>query len=191
MARGTATSTSDYDVLGICRAGEKTRIARKQNGRYWDVVVVPEKDLRKLGDEHLAWTDALVLWERRVEGRMLVQRLKKLRKAPYTAAPKYERDLLKVWVQKQLERCRLGGVQGNYRRAELQNALIEHYFVMRKKRFWGPKAGFAWLQENDPATYSLLEKSLANPLSLGALGAVAERVYGVNCEKSIGAPSGE
>lgn len=31
---------------------------------------------------------------------------------------------------------------GLYRRAEFHNALIEHYFFMRQKRFLGPKEAF-------------------------------------------------
>ena len=77
-AREVSTSTSDYDVVGICKRGPKTRIAKKKNGYYWDVFVYAETDLRKLDDQHLGWRDARVLFERGRYGRNLVHRLQKL-----------------------------------------------------------------------------------------------------------------
>jgi predicted nucleotidyltransferase len=57
-ARGLATPTSDCDVVGIRRRGQKLRIAKKQKGFFWDVFVYPEKDLIKLGESHFSWKSA-------------------------------------------------------------------------------------------------------------------------------------
>lgn len=145
-ARGQTTSTSDYDVIGVRRRGEKTRIAKKQNGHYWDVFVYSEKGLLK---------------------------------KPFKRHPLYEVRAIRAWAQKELDRCRAGDIQGLYRRAEFQNALIDHYFFIRQKRFWGPKEGFAWIKENDPSAFKLIYRSLKYPQNLSFLKAAALRVYKV------------
>src|SRR5690242_9277692 len=176
-ARGLATPTSDYDVFGVRRSGQKTRIAKKQNGSYWDVFVYSEKDLRKLSDQHLSWKDARILQGDGQYGRRLLSRIRKLVRKPHKPQPQYQIDILKVWAQKELDRCRVNDIQGLYRRAEFHAALIDHYFVLRKQRFWGPKAAFAWLEENDPKTFQLLKMSFQKPTNLALLRSAASRVY--------------
>jgi hypothetical protein len=70
-------------------------------------------------------------------------------------------------------------IQGLYRRAEFQTALIEHYFMMRKKRFLGPKAGFNWLKDKDPETFRRIRRALKHPTNLSFLKSAASRVYKV------------
>src|SRR5258708_2610644 len=113
-ARGLTTPTSDYDVIGIRRRGEKSRIARKQTGYYWDVFVYSEKDLRKLGDEHFAWKNACILHEDGHYGRNLLRRIEKLLRTPYKRKPQYEIDITRVWAQKELDRCKMTDIQGLY-----------------------------------------------------------------------------
>jgi predicted nucleotidyltransferase len=43
-ARGQTTPTSDYDVIGVRKDEKKTRIAKKQDSKFWDVFVYAEKD---------------------------------------------------------------------------------------------------------------------------------------------------
>jgi len=176
-ARGLTTPTSDYDVIGIRRKGEKTRIAKKQNGYFWDVFVYAEKDLRKLGDQYFSWKNATILYQDGPYGRNLLKRIENLLKTPYKRQPKYEIDVTQVWAQKELERCRMKDIQGLFRRAEFQAALIEHYFFIRQKRFLGPKEGFAWMKENDPKTFKLIERTLKSPNNLSFLKAAATKVY--------------
>jgi predicted nucleotidyltransferase len=176
-ARGLTTSTSDYDVIGVCRRGRKTRIARKQDGYYWDVFVYSEKDLKKLSDQQLSWKNARLLYEEGQYGSALLRRIQKLLKKPFKPQPSYEIAVTKTWARKELDRCRVNDIQGLYRRAEFQNALIEHYFFIRQKRFWGPKEGFAWIEENDVQTYKLIRRALKYPTNLSFLKAAASRVY--------------
>lgn len=178
-ARGSVSPTSDYDVVGVRRRGAKTRIAKKQMGFYWDVFVYPERQLRKLGGEQMNWRDGKILYQEGTYGSKLLRRLRALFRRPFKPEPQYEIDILKVWAQKELDRCKAKDIQGLYRRAEFQNALIEHYFVVRKKRFSGPKAGFAWLEKNDLPVFKSILRSLKHPGNLSFLGAAASRVYKV------------
>ena len=179
-ARGLTTSTSDYDVIGVRLRGPKTRIAKKLKGNYWDVFIYSEKDLHKLGDQNLSWKNARVLYEEGRYGRDLVARIQKLLKKPYPPQPQYEIDATKAWAQKELDRCRIGDIQSLYRRAEFQTALIEHYFFIRQKRFWGPKESFAWVKEHDPKTFTLIQRTLKYPTNLSFLKAAGARVYKVS-----------
>ena len=54
-AKGQTTPTSDYDVIGVRKDGKKTRIAKKQDSKFWDVSIYAEKDLRMLDDQHLSY----------------------------------------------------------------------------------------------------------------------------------------
>lgn len=178
-ARGQTTSTSDFDVFGVCKRGRKTRIAKKQDGKFWDVHIYPEKDLRKLGDHHFSWKYSRILYSVGPYGKRLMCRIENLTKRPFTPHPDYEIEVVKAWAQKQLERCRIHDIQGLYRRSEFQNALIEHYYFVRQKRFLGPKEGFAWLNDNDLKTFKLVHRSLKNPTNISYLKTAAEAVYQV------------
>ncbi len=176
-ARGQTTSTSDYDVIGVCKRGEKTRIAKKQKGQYWDVFVYPEKDLRKLGDQHMSWKHARILYEKGPYAKLLLKRIQNLLKKPFKRHPKYEIETIRVWAQKELDRCRVNDIQGLFRRAEFHAALVDHYFLIRQKRFWGPKEGFKWIEQNDPISFRLIRRALRFPTNLSFLKAAASRVY--------------
>lgn len=173
-ARDAATETSDYDVLGISRTGKKTRIAKKVNGAYWDVFVFPEKDLTELS---ATWRNARVLFERGNFGRKLILRIEKFVAKPFVPAPAYEIAAARAWPAKQFERIAAGDAHGNYRRLELLSAALGDYFQIRRKRFWGPKAGLAWLEENDRATFKLFSRAYAKPTDMRALKALVTRVY--------------
>jgi hypothetical protein len=179
-ARGLQTATSDYDVTGICKKGEKIRIAKKQDGFFWDVFVYPEGELKTLGEDHFSWKGAKIIYSRNDYGKKLISRLKKLLKNPYEKQPQYQIDVLKIWASKQFERCSKNDIQGLYRRVEFLNALIDHYFMVRQKRFLGPKAGFAWLEKHDPLTYKYIKRSLKDPSHLNNLKSAAKRVYLTN-----------
>jgi uncharacterized protein len=179
-ARGLTTPTSDYDCVGIRRSGEKFRIAKKQKGFFWDVFVYPEKDLRKLDAHHFSWKGAQVLHQDQIYGTKLLGRLDRLLKMPFKPVPSYEIDVVKIWAQKELERCRMNDIQGFFRRAEFLAALVDHYFMVRQKRFLGPKEGFTWIAENDSLTFQRLKRALKYPTNISFLKTAASRVYKVS-----------
>ncbi|MGZ3684528.1 MAG: hypothetical protein ACXVCI_11790 [Bdellovibrionota bacterium] len=177
-ARGAAGPVSDYDVVGIRRRGPKTRVAKKVNGVFWDLFVYPEIELKKTGKQHLDWRNAVVLFERGQYGRRLVRRIQKQVEKPFKPDPQYEIDVTIAWAEKQLDRIAVGDIHGLFRRTELQNAAIEHYFQIRRKQYWGPKAGLQWLEKNDPKTFQLFAAVYKNPSSQRALRSLVKRVYG-------------
>ena len=178
-ARGEATATSDYDVAGICSQGDRTRICRRVDGHYWDLFIYAESDLRRLGDQQRAWKDARLLRDTGGYGKRLMSRLGRFLASPAQPAPSYEIEASRTWSLKQLERCRLGDVHGDYRRLELQVAALNDYFTVRQLPYPGPKAALAWLETRDPECSGLFERVYRNPLDREALEALVGRVYKV------------
>lgn len=175
-ARGTFGPSSDYDVMGVRSRGTKLRIAKKKDGHYLDIFIFPEKVLRSVREEHLYMKDAVVLYEKDRFGSRLVSRIQKLAKSKPKPLPNDEILALKVWANKMLERAQTRDLEGNYRRSWLQMALLEDYFLIRRKRFQGSKTSFEWLKKNDPTIYRIFENALAQPDNLKVLKRLVERV---------------
>jgi predicted nucleotidyltransferase len=175
-ARGDATSSSDYDLLGIKKTGEKYRLAEKRNGIYLDIFISPEKEFRKVGEEHLYMKGAKLLYQRGTFGVNFLKKLKKATQKKYQPLSANERKLRQVWLHKMYDRIRQGEIEGNYRRSWLHEALLSEYFNIRKKRYWGSKQSFQWLIQNDLATYKLFDRVLKNPFDMKLLKKLVERV---------------
>lgn len=175
-ARGDATPQSDYDLMGVRKSGKKYRVAEKRDGVYLDLFIYPEKDLKKVGDDHLYMNGAKVLYERGKFGTQFLKKLKTAINRKYQPLPAYEIKVRQVWLHKMYDRIAQGGLEGHYRRSWLHEALLYEYFNIRKKRYWGSKKSFSWIIKNDPATYRLFNRVLKDPLNLVLLKKLVERV---------------
>jgi len=119
-----------------------------------------------------------VLFEREKFGSDFLRRLKGALKKPNEPLPPDEINARRVWAFKMLERAVLGNIEGHYRRSWLQMALLEDYFLLRRKRYWGSKAAFSWLRGYDLKTYRLFENALKNPGNLKMPGRLVQQVTG-------------
>ena len=175
-ARGDATEQSDYDLMGVRKIGRTVRIAEKRNGKYLDVFIFPEKELKNVGEEHLYMKEAKVLFEQGTFGTKFIRELKVVSKKPFRSLSEDEVQARRVWAYKMLERIAVGDIEANYRRSWLHEALLSDYFAFRKKRYEGSKASFAWLKKYDVVTYKIFEKALAKPTDLKFLKKLVDRV---------------
>jgi hypothetical protein len=75
-----------------------------------------------------------------------------------------------------LDRARTGDADGNFRRVWLLTTLLEDYFIIRNRRYEGPKLAPKWLRDNDPDTYFRFEQALRPGSDLSALRAVVAAV---------------
>lgn len=116
-ARGDATPQSDYDLMGVRKSGEKYRVAEKRAGIYLDIFVYPEKDLKKVGDEHLYMNGAKLLYERGKFGTDFLKKLKAAAKKKHKPLPAYEIKVRKLWLHKMVNRIAQSDIEGNYRRS--------------------------------------------------------------------------
>lgn len=178
-ARGDATEQSDYDLMGVRKSGKKFRMAEKRQGLYLDVFIYPEKDLKSVGEQYLYMNGGVVLYEKGNFGTSFLKKLKAASKKKYVPLPADEIKTRKVWLHKMFERIAQGDIEGNYRRAWQQEALLVEYFNIRKKRYMGSKQSFVWLKENDMETYQLFDEVLRNPLNLVPLKRLVEKVSGI------------
>ena len=75
-ARRDAIPQSDYDLMGVRKSGEKYRVAEKRDGIYLDIFIYPEKDLKKVGDDHLYMNGAKVFYQQGKSGTNFLKKLK-------------------------------------------------------------------------------------------------------------------
>jgi uncharacterized protein len=177
-ARGGATDRSDYDVMGVRLGGKKLRWAEKRDGKFIDAFVFPEKELQKVGEDRLYMKGCKIVYQKGTFGTRFIKELDRALKRRYKPWPPDQIKMLRVWAHKMLERIELGDVEGNFRRSWLQWELLEDYFHIRKKRYWGSKESFAWLKKSDAATYKLFESVLKKPNDLRILRKLVIRVAG-------------
>jgi predicted nucleotidyltransferase len=181
-ARGDETEFSDYDLMGIRKAGKKYRVAEKKDGHYIDIFIYPEKDLKKIGEEHLYMEGAVVLFEKEKSGIKFANELKKAVKKKYKPLPTDEIQARRVWLHKMFDRANQRDIEGNYRRIWLQEALLCEYFNIRKIRYCGCKKSFTWLKKNDPKAYQLFDQALSNPSDMNLLKKLVEKVSNFKME---------
>jgi predicted nucleotidyltransferase len=161
-ARGDAGPASDFDVLGIRDQGpDVVREARWEQGAYWDLFIDSASYIHDHPQDLLHVADGRVLYDERLQGEALLQRLRELQRAPVEPLRSDETSARRVWAGKMVARARLGDAEGNYRRHWLLYALLEDYFALRTLRYRGPKGSLQWLRENQPEVFDLFAQALA------------------------------
>ena len=127
---------------------------------YLDIFIWPEAKIAKPDDQMLYLRGGKILCQKANVASLFFSRLEEI----YRAGPKKLRtdeiQALCTWHEKALARIRLGGIQGNLRRAELLPAVLGHLFTTRGEWYEGPKAGLQWLKQNRPDIYSAFEIAL-------------------------------
>lgn len=161
-ARGEATPTSDWDVLGVRTDGPKMRDARRWRGTYLDAFIYPEAELKEPDETMFRLMDSVVLTERDGFGTRLIQKIKDRFAAGPRPLPEDERQARLVWMEKNLDRLRVGDVEGNYRRHWLLTAVLQDYFVLQGLWYRGPKESFRDLRVNEPELYETFQQAMAS-----------------------------
>jgi uncharacterized protein len=175
-ARGDATQTSDYDVIGFRKAGPAIRDARKLEGRYLDAFIYPESKVFTKFEELAHVRGGVILFEENNIGSQLLERLRGLNDNAPELLNEDEYQARYVWAQKMIDRARMGDAEGNFRRAWLLTALLEDYFLMTGQRYLGPKMSLRWLRDNQIILFNLFEKALRPSHDLADLEALVEFV---------------
>ena len=178
-ARGQATANSDVDLLCVRDQGPAVRDARLVDGVYLDAFVYPESAFDTLEPSLLRIAGGVVLRERDGFGAALLGRVQALHERGPEPLRDDERQVLSVWSEKMLVRCRtLRGAEADYRRMTLLVRSLEDYFALRNRWFRGEKEAFTWLREHDPQTHSLFERALKPNATEDALQDLIHAVYG-------------
>ena len=184
QARGDANEVSDYDIIGIRQSGNPFRDARLWDGLYLDIFIYPESTLAEPTEQFLYLREGKILFQKDDFGTRLLSRLEAIYRAGPKKLRKDEIEALRVWHQKALARIRLGGIQGNLRRAELLPALLEHLFTTRGEWYCGFKAAFQWLNENRPEVYAAFDAALQPSAPLASIERLVTLVDDLICNES-------
>jgi predicted nucleotidyltransferase len=177
-ARGDATKESDVDVLCVREGGATVRDARVVDGVYLDAFVYPESAVATPDPALLRILGGRVIVERDGFGTALLASVRAFHDRGPLALPDDERQALRVWSQKTLERARADhGLEGSYRRTQLVLQALEDYFALRNSWFLGSKWAFAWLAERDAAVHSSFERVLCDGAGDEAFTELVQRVY--------------
>ena len=100
--------------------------------------------------------------------KLLQQVNKKIKDGPTPLSIKEKLNIIELRL-KILKRVGKGDIEGNHRRSGLQSDLLETYFVLRDKWFFGAKQSLSWLQINDKAAFKLFENVYQSPDDYEAL----------------------
>ncbi len=161
-ARGDASEASDYDILAIRDAGPSLRDARLWQGVYLDIFVHSKSVIDQPPAEMLEMRHGKILREKEDTAKIFFSKLEEIYQAGPKKLPPDEIKAIVTWHVKAIDRIRLGGMQGLFRRSELLPALLEHYFTTRGHWYRGPKASFHWLEKNRPDLFEAFQNAL-NP----------------------------
>ncbi|MBC7691405.1 MAG: nucleotidyltransferase domain-containing protein [Methylotenera sp.] len=180
-SRGDFTEKSDYDLMGIRSGGEAVRDARiiqsaDGTGKYLDAFIYPENAFTGKEKDYLRIREGKVLVQRDSYADELLAKINQAFRQGPTPLTLSEDQERRVWLQKMVGRSSRGDLEGNYRRAWLQMALLEEYFAFRNHWYLGPKESFTWLAEHDRSTHALFEAALQPGASSTQLTALVQRV---------------
>ena len=178
-ARGDATPQSDLDLMCIREDGPAIRDARVVEGLYIDGFVYPESAFATLEPALLRALGGVVIRERDGFGTALLTRIRELDGRGPVPLREDERQVLKVWSHKMLDRFRGDhGLEAQYRRMSLLVQALDDYFSLRNTWTMGPKQGFPWLLQHDASAHAVFERAAQPGASDGDFAELVRAVYG-------------
>lgn len=161
-ARGDATDDSDVDVACFLDSPSVFEDFRYLGSIFLDVWIYPTESMKnpdnfvKMGKAFCA-VDTLGL------GNQLLQQVnERISAGPARLTQKDKLNIIELRI-KILKRASRGDIEGNHRRSWLQYDLLETYFQLRDKWFFGAKSSLSWLKENDEIAYELFENVYQAP----------------------------
>ncbi len=175
-ANGSALPGSDIDVAAFWPGDQTMRDTRQFHGDYLDLFIYPDSLLAQPSAADLKLRGGRVLLQRGNEADRCLAQLDALHAAGPTPLPADELQARRDWAHKMLGRIARGDTEGHYRRAWLQTALLEDWFVLRGLWFEGPKRALAWLAQHEPATRLAFDAGLAPGASWDTLRLLVEQV---------------
>jgi len=153
-SRGDYTKESDVDLLCFSNrkyTGNDTSI---QNGLQLDAWIYNTKTM-KAPREYLHVTDGKIIHDQNNSGRNFLESIMQIYKKGPKLLNESEKQFLKSWLIKMLERSEKNDSEGNYRFHWMLKDSLEIYFNIKGLWFLGPKKSFKWLQTNDIRAYKL------------------------------------
>lgn len=158
-ARGEHNEKSDWDLLAVRDSGEQFRDARVLDGAYLDTWVYSLADIKSVNEGFLRLRNGIVIEERDQIATDLLQKVSEFYKKGPKLLPDWERELIKTWNSKMLDRFNSNDAEGDFRLHWFLTDSLMNYFVLSGMWYLGPKESLAWLKTNRPQDFSTFEKA--------------------------------
>lgn len=167
-ARGDATDESDVDMACFLNSPAVSEDFRDIGGIFLDAWIYPTESMKNPAD-FVKMGEAFCAIDKLGLGSELLQQInKKMNDGPPVLTQKDKLNIIELRL-KILKRAGKGDVEGNYRRSWLQYDLLETYFLLRDKWFFGAKSSLSWLKANDTIAFELFESIYKFPDDYEAL----------------------
>lgn len=167
-ARGDATDESDVDMACFLDSPSVSEDFRSFGGIFLDAWLYPTESMKN-SDNFVQMGKAFCAVDKFGYGAKLLQEInKKIETGPKPLTEKEKFNIIELKI-KNLKRAAKGDIEGNHRRSYLQYDLLETYFHLRDKWFFGAKSSLTWLKENDEVAFSLFENVYRAPDDYEAL----------------------
>ncbi|PCM44036.1 nucleotidyltransferase family protein [Marinobacter sp. ANT_B65] len=167
-ARGDATEESDVDMACFLDSPRISEDFRDFEGIFLDAWIYPTESMKN-PTHFVQMGAAFCAVDKLGYGSKLLKEINKIIKnGPDPLTKKEKLNIVELRI-KNLKRVHKGDVEGNHRRAGLQYNLLETYFILRDKWFFGAKSSLSWLKENDLIAFELFRNVYQNPDDYEAL----------------------
>jgi hypothetical protein len=159
-ARGGFRDDSDYDFVGIRRAGPRVRFERMLGSAFMDISIYPETHVLSPDPSMMYAMEGVVLVQEADWGTNFLRRIEMFySQGPPSHTPD-ELEARRLWALKTLSRSRGLSSLSHYWRAKLILELLESYFHFRSLWWLGAKKSMAWLNEHDRDVYEAFDSAL-------------------------------
>lgn len=164
----TNNLNSDFDALIICDKGGNAHDTSTAFGVRLDVFVYSKDYIEKLED----MSEVLQIWDGRIicDTDNIACDLKNRVCEHIASLPKLtkdEKDDLKSWCKKMLERTEREDAEGLYRRHWLLTDSLEIWCSLKDIMYFGPKKTILRMQNEDADGFDLYYRALKNDDALG------------------------
>ena len=170
---------SDYDIVAF-RDGDHPvlRETGHWRGAQLDIFVYPTVRLANVDETLLHIRGGRVISERGVLGSEFLAELERIYRQPPTPLSKDVIDAKRNWAHKMVQRAAHGDIEGNFRRVWLLTQLLEDYYLVRGRRYPGPKEAFRDLAKSDVQALRAFRVALEPSSALSDISAAAAHVHG-------------
>jgi predicted nucleotidyltransferase len=159
FANGSYTEESDIDLICFCDNPTKENDTAVFNDRRLDAWIYKTEMMNDCTQFLHAIGGKILLDERNLCTGFLNDIDKHFKNGPKQISL-VQKEFLKSWLQKMLNRAKKGDIEGNFRYHWMLNDSLEIYFNIKDKWYLGPKKSLQWLLENDTEAYHIFNNAL-------------------------------
>lgn len=159
FANGDYTEESDIDLVCFCDNPTKENDTIILNDRRLDAWIYKTEIMNNCTQFLHIIGGKILLDERNLCTNFLYEIDKHFTNGPEQTSLE-QKEFLKSWLQKMLNRAKKGDIEGNFRYHWMLNDSLEIYFNIKDRWYLGPKKSLQWLQDNDKEAYYVFNNAL-------------------------------